>query len=164
MCCVVCALARREQGWCLPEEKLHEGGHLFQWERSEPRDQWKQGETDTPHRLWEGAGLFPSMYRERVRLFRVKTQKSRGFGNSQATQTWLIQETGFHIQSFTYSKFWSWKNKKQQTDCISLPTHKTSFIEMHKTSLLSSWLLMNFLTLCCLLSNKLHSSIFFGYL
>lgn len=127
-------------------------------------DQWKQGETDTPHRLQEGAGLSPSMYGARVRLCRVKTQKSRGFGNSQATQTWLIQETGFHIQSSTYSKFWSWKSKKQQTECISLQAHKTSFTEMHRTSLLSSWLLLNFLTLCLILSNKLYSSIFSTYL
>lgn len=124
------------------------------------REKW----TDTPQRLWEGTGLFHSVCGARVRLFRVKTQKSRGFGNSQATQTWLIQKTGFHIQSSSYSKLWSWKNKKQQTDCISLPAHKTSFTEMHSTTLLSSWLLFNFLTLCLLLSNKLYSSIFFSYL
>lgn len=63
-------------------------------------------ERETLHRD-SGKELVNPTVCTRVRLLRVKTKKSRGFGNSQATQTWLTQKTGFHIQSFSYSKFWS---------------------------------------------------------
>lgn len=88
-----------------PEEKHCEEEHQDQWtrctiNRSVEMGKWtsrEQGETDTPQRLWEEAGLSHSVWQARVRLFRVKKQKFRGFGNSQATQIWLVQKTGVYI-------------------------------------------------------------------